>query len=238
MDIIKLLDGARERCDVLEHPFYLRWTAGELTATELSSYAAQYRHAVVALADATEAAAASAEADPASPAAAGLRTHAKEEREHVDLWDEFAAAAADRAEADRSHTSDADATPGRGRSTRDPLSAALPQTVACVEAWTAGDDLLERLAVLYAIEASQPAISKTKLSGLEHHYGFESGSRGTTYFKLHSTRDHEHAREAGDSLQRLAHEDDAPRLLRRAEAALAGNWTLLDGVEADLLAAA
>ncbi len=43
----------------------------------------------------------------------------------------------------------------------------LAHTRACVRAWGAGADLLEQLAVLYAIEAGQPEISATKLGGAE-----------------------------------------------------------------------
>jgi pyrroloquinoline-quinone synthase len=68
------LDAVRERWDVLRHPFYTRWSAGELTRDELAHYAGQYRHAVVALAEAAERAGSD---------------HAAEERAHVALWDEF-----------------------------------------------------------------------------------------------------------------------------------------------------
>ena len=71
------LDAVRESWNVLRHPFYARWSRGELTHDELAFYAGQYRHAVVALADAALRA--------GSP-------HAEEEREHVALWDEFARA--------------------------------------------------------------------------------------------------------------------------------------------------
>ena len=71
------LDAVRERWDVLRHPFYTRWSRGELSRDDLARYAGQYRHAVVALADAADAA--------RSP-------HAAEERAHVALWDEFAGA--------------------------------------------------------------------------------------------------------------------------------------------------
>jgi pyrroloquinoline quinone (PQQ) biosynthesis protein C len=71
------LEAVRESWNVLRHPFYARWSRGELTERELAFYAGQYRHAVVALADAAQRA--------GSP-------HAAEEREHVALWDEFAGA--------------------------------------------------------------------------------------------------------------------------------------------------
>src|SRR6476646_10054992 len=45
-------------------------------------------------------------------------------------------------------------------------------------------------AVLYAVESAQPDISRTKLTGLIDHYGFTAGSKSTSYFELHSDRDH------------------------------------------------
>ncbi len=78
------------------------------------------------------------------------------------LWDGFAqacgAAAAGRA----------------GSLRREPASAS--------RAWTAGEDLLEHLAVLYAIEAGQPEISQTKLDGLREHYGYGEEGPATEYF--------------------------------------------------------
>jgi pyrroloquinoline-quinone synthase len=191
LDVVARIEAAASRWNVLEHPFYQRWSAGELTRAELAEYAAQYRHAVVALADAAE--------------AAGDAEHAREEREHVALWDAFA-------EGCGSIAAEANA-----------------ETVDCAAAWTAGEDRLERLAVLYAIESAQPAISKTKLDGLLTHYGFDEGP-ATEYFALHAERDHDHAAHSRELLERLTTEEDAPRLAARAEAAARGNWRLLDGI--------
>ncbi|HET9323559.1 MAG TPA: iron-containing redox enzyme family protein [Gaiellaceae bacterium] len=81
MELIERLDAARRRWNVLEHPFYRRWECGELSRDELTAYAGEYRHAVVALADA---------AGQASPLAGS--GHVDEERAHVELWDDFARA--------------------------------------------------------------------------------------------------------------------------------------------------
>lgn len=78
MNLIERIDDARRRWNVLDHPFYLRWERGELTRDELAFYAGEYRHAVVALADAA--------------AIGGDAEHAAEETAHVALWDDFAAA--------------------------------------------------------------------------------------------------------------------------------------------------
>ncbi|MBA2505098.1 MAG: iron-containing redox enzyme family protein, partial [Thermoleophilaceae bacterium] len=100
----------------------------------------------------------------------------------------------------------------------------------CIDAWTGSGDRLERLVTLYSIESTQPPISKTKLEGLLAHYGFERGS-GTEYFEVHSERDHEHAAQSRALLEAEAEEAESERLAARAEAALAANWRLLDGVE-------
>ena len=75
MNVIAAIDAARERWNVLEHPFYTRWERGELTREELARYAGEYRHAVVALARAARTARLHAERD---------HEHAAEARERLD----------------------------------------------------------------------------------------------------------------------------------------------------------
>jgi pyrroloquinoline-quinone synthase len=197
------LADVQSRWNVLNHPFYTRWSAGELTRDELSWYAGEYRHAVLALARAADAAARAAE-----PAVrAQIEQHAAEEAEHVDLWDAFA----------RAVDADLEQEPAE-------------ETAECAAAWTAAGDALEGLVVLYAIESAQPAISRTKLEGLVDHYGLGEGP-ATDYFSLHAELDHEHAAQSRELIAERAVDEDEERLVAVAESALRGNWALLDGVE-------
>ena len=138
-------------------------------------------------------------------AAAGDPAHAAEEASHVSLWDGFAAEL--EAPLDREPT---------------------PETAECADSWRARDSL-EARALLYAVESSQPDISRTKLKGLVDHYGFTPRSRGTSYFELHAERDVEHAAASAAVLREVPAEAE-DRLVAVATAALEGNWKLLDGV--------
>jgi pyrroloquinoline-quinone synthase len=193
--------------DVLEHPFYVRWSNGELTRRELAAYSGQYRHAVVALAAASRNAAPAAD-DP--QLREHLEDHAAEETAHIAVWDRFLAAAG----------GDRDAAPE-------------PETELCAAAWAGeGRNPRATLAALYAIESAQPQISATKQQGLLERYGYEEGP-ATDYFDIHATLDHEHA----ESHRRFLDAEleagrlDEDEMVASAREVLRANWTLLDGVE-------
>jgi pyrroloquinoline-quinone synthase len=202
----------RARWNVLRHPFYLRWSAGELTMRELARYAAQYLHLTVALASVSRNA-----VDKADGLLADVLTeHAVEEQAHVDLWLAFA----DAAHRETTWLNTADA---------------LPETLECSRIW-AGDEsrpLELDLVSLYAIEAPQSEIAQTKLDGLLSLYGFTAG-RATEYFRVHSTRDREHAALAGAALEGLLPTADPFVLLRQADAVQRGYWQMLDRLEHEL----
>ena len=194
MKLIERIDAARERWNVLEHPFYKRWSCGELTRDELAHYAGEYRHAVVALADTAK--------------KTGHEEHAREEAEHVCAVGRVRrrlrrrdGSQAERRDGRVRRRLDAPGEPARGagRHVRDRGRAAGGLT---------GEARRARRALRRRVD--EP---------------------GAAYFALHSERDHEHAAESRRELE-LVHDADVDRLVEVAEAALRGNWTLLDGVDA------
>lgn len=201
------LETVKSDNDVLEHPFYVRWSNGDLTREELARYSGQYRHAVVALA------AASRNAAPATDDAElreHLEDHAAEETAHIDVWDRFVAA-----------------TGG------DSAASPTPETELCAAAWAgAGRDPLATLATLYAIESAQPQISETKQRGLVELYGYDDGP-ATDYFDIHATLDGDHAESHRRFLESKLGSGavDEDELVASAREVLRANWTLLDGVE-------
>ncbi len=194
---------AREN-DVLRHPFYVRWTEGQLSRAELANYASQYRHAVIALAEASVRAARSPQAGDDATALVG---HACEEVAHVGVWDQFIQQVGGKIGA-----------------------AATSETRRCASAWRGADarPLLETLVGLYAIESAQPALSAVKARALDKHYGIPF----VRYFELHRRRDVAHAAKLRTQIDsRLEPGMDVPSLAQAAALVLCANWHLLDGVE-------
>ena len=196
------IEESRARHNVLEHPFYVRWSAGELSREELARYAGQYRHATEALARLCSQAAAGAPERYRRE----IEVHADEEDAHVGLWDDFVEAAG-------------------GEIGAEPTA----ETAACVTAWTTPDGYLTELARMYAIESGQPEISRVKREGLSRFYGIDGGP-GSEYFRIHEQSDHAHAEESRRLIEEAMKPEDEDALVAAAESAFQANWRLLDGV--------
>jgi pyrroloquinoline-quinone synthase len=196
------IEESRARHNVLEHPFYVRWSAGELSSEELARYAGQYRHATEALARLCRQTVETAPEGHRDEIAA----HAEEEEAHVGLWDDFVEAAG-------------------GEIGAEPT----PETSECVTAWTAPDGYLAQLARMYAIESGQPEISRVKRDGLTRFYGINGGP-GSEYFRVHEEADDAHAEESRRLIDDAMTPEDEDALVAAAESAFQANWRLLDGV--------
>ena len=104
------------------------------------------------------------------------------------------------------------ATPATRRPPRPP-SACAPGPPTATPA--------EQLVRLYAIESGQPQISRTKREGLLDRYGFADGA-GTAYFRVHETRDVEHAAEARELIDEVGGRRRRGRARRRGGVGLPG----------------
>ena len=196
------IEESRARHNVLEHPFYVRWSTGELSPEELARYAGQYRHATAALARLCRQA-----ADDAPAAHRGeIEAHAAEEEAHIGLWDGFVEAAG-------------------GEIGAEPT----PETAACVTAWTAADGYLSQLARMYAIESGQPEIARVKREGLSRFFGIDGGAGGE-YFRVHEEADRAHADDSRRLIEEAMTPADEDALVDAAESAFRANWRLLDGI--------
>lgn len=196
------IEESRARHNVLEHPFYVRWSAGELSREELARYAGQYRHATEALARLCRE---TAEVAP-DRRRDEIAAHAAEEETHVGLWDGFVEAAG-------------------GEIGAEPT----PETADCVSEWTSPDGYLGQLGRMYAIESGQPEISRIKREGLSRFYGIDGGT-GSEYFRVHEESDDAHAEESRRLIDEAMSAEDADTVVAAAESAFRANWRLLDGV--------
>ena len=196
------IEESRARHNVLEHPFYVRWSAGELSSEELARYAGQYRHATEALARLCR------ETADVAPDGhrAEIAAHAAEEETHIGLWDGFVEAAGGEIGAEPTY-----------------------ETAECVTEWTTPDGYLGRLARMYAIESGQPKIARVKREGLTRFYGIDGGA-GAEYFRVHEEADHAHAEESRRLIDERMTPEDEDALVAAAESVFRANWRLLDGV--------
>lgn len=217
------LDARITKYDLLCHPFYKAWAAGELTRADLREYAQDYYHHV--------------EAFPSYLAAFALRleegelrravlanmcdekgidgTSGKESVPHSELWLDFAE--------------------GMG-STRNltwhtPVAEIRQLTKHFFRAAEEGSPE-EALAAFYAYESQVPRVAQEKERGLRSMYGADDKTCG--YFTLHVTADVYHSRVWRKQLEKrvAARPETAAAALDAAENAAKMLWRALDGIEA------
>ena len=217
------LDARTAPYDLLKHPFYQAWTAGELTRDNLAAYAAEYFQHVSAFP--TYLSALHARLPDTELRREILRNLADEEgtdhasgRPHSALWMDFAN--------------------GMGASRESVLAhKAQPEMQALI---TTFRELMQQpapaaMAALYAYESRVPAISAEKALGLKNLYGADEAA--TRYFTLHQTADVHHAQVWRDLIDaELANNPEAAEpALAAAERAAQALWLALDGVERERL---
>jgi pyrroloquinoline-quinone synthase len=217
------LDARIAKYDLLCHPFYKAWAAGELTRQDLREYAQDYYHHV--------------EAFPSYLAAFALRLDEGELRRtvlanmcdekgiaggsgnnsvpHSDLWLDFAEGMGSSRDL-RWHT---------------PVPEVRKLTKHFYRVASEGTPE-EALATFYAYESQVPRVAQEKDRGLREMYNADDKSCG--YFGLHATADVYHARTWRQQLEQrvAANPETEQAALDASEEAAAMLWRALDGVEA------
>jgi pyrroloquinoline-quinone synthase len=222
-EFFEQLDARIAKYDLLCHPFYKAWSAGELTRNDLRDYAQDYYHHV--------------EAFPSYLAALGMRLEEGELRRavlanmceekgvdgraerdlapHSELWLDFAQAMGS----------------SRNLEWHSPVPEILQLTRHFQQVASEGSPE-EALAAFYAYESQVPRVAQEKERGLREIYGADDKTCG--YFSLHATADVYHSRVWRKQLDKriAAHPETADAALDAAENAARMLWKALDGIEA------
>ncbi|SRR6266536_2679076 len=217
------LEARIAKYDLLCHPFYKAWAAGELTREDLCAYAQDYYHHV--------------EAFPTYLAELGIRLNEGElrravlanladekgredefgepSREHADMWLDFA----------------------QGMGARRDLigHTPLPEITGLMTYYhriASEGAPAEALAAFYAYESQIPRVAQEKARGLRQMYGADEQT--CAYFTLHMTADIHHSNVWRQQLEKQLQTtpDLAEKALAAGEAAAQSLWKALDGIEA------
>lgn len=221
-EFFKQLDARIGKYDLLCHPFYKAWSAGQLTRNDLREYAQDYYHHV--------------ESFPSYLAALGMRLDEGELRRavlanmcdekgvdgcpgrdsvpHSDLWLDFAE--------------------GMGSSRNLEWHTPVPEIRQLIRHFqqVASEGTPEdALAAFYTYESQVPRIAKEKERGLREMYGADDKTCG--YFSLHATADVHHSNVWRKQLEKriAAHPETADSALNAAENAARTLWKAMDGID-------
>lgn len=161
---LSALDPQIAAKSLLKHPFYVRWSKGELTKDELKVYAKEYFHLVERIPGVVERIR-DRVTDPVLRAQ--IEENRAEEQEHVGLWKRFAKSL--------------------GINEQELVSYKPSQktTDAVISLEGLAEQGMEQgIVAMYALEAELPAIAATKKDGLCKFYGLESED-AQIYFDEH-----------------------------------------------------
>jgi pyrroloquinoline-quinone synthase len=217
-DFFDQLDARIAKYDLLCHPFYKAWAAGELTREDLREYGQDYFHHVEAFPEYLQEFALRLE-DGQLRRAVGVNREDEMGLDgspsHAELWLDF--------------------VEGMGGE-RDANRHAPVQEVQALTGWfhTVATERApeEGLAAFYAYESQVPRVAAEKARGLREMYGADE--KTYEYFTVHTTADVFHSRIWKHQLAKLieANPQAAEKALSAGENAAKALWKALDGIEA------
>lgn len=202
--------------NLLKHPFYRAWSAGQLTRKELGFYGSQYLHHVTAFP--TYLTALHSRLPEGLTRSAILRNAAEEEitgLSHADLWRQF--------------------VKGVEAAPRTDHHDILPEMQHLIDTYreiARVNTLPVALGAFYAYESQVPSVAREKAAGLKRFYNADNPT--CEYFTLHMIADAHHADVWHRLINHCVYEDTACAqealngVTRGAEAL----WHALDGIDA------
>src|SRR5713226_10445435 len=222
-EFFEQLEARIAKYDLLCHPFYKAWSAGELTRDDLREYAREYYHHV--------------EAFPTYLAELGIRLEEGELRQAVldNMCEERGAqdAFGERSAPHSEMWLDFAAGMGAGRDMRGQKPVAeITELIAFFHRVASEGTPEEALAAFYAYESQVPRVAKEKARGLREIYGADE--KTYEYFTLHTTADVYHSRTWRHQLAKLVEGNPKAeeKALTAAESTAKALWNALDGIEA------
>jgi pyrroloquinoline-quinone synthase len=217
------LEASIARYDLLCHPFYRAWAAGELTRDDLREYARHYYHQV--------------EAFPCYLAELALRLDEGDLRRAVlaNMCDEKGAEGGPGKDAVPHSELWLDFAEGMGarRDMRWHMPVAeVRELIRYFHSVASEGTPEEALAAFYVYESQVPRVAKEKERGLREMYGADDKTCG--YFSLHATADVYHSNVWRRQLETriAANPQAAEAALDAAENTAKMLWQALDGIEA------
>jgi pyrroloquinoline-quinone synthase len=228
-EFFEQLDARIGKYDLLCHPFYKAWSAGELTRDDLREYAQDYYHHV--------------EAFPSYLAALGMRLDEGELRRAVlaNMYDEKGLDGPPGRDSVPHSELWLDFAEGMGSSRSLDWHSPVPEIRELVRHFheVASEGTPEEaLAAFFTYESQVPRIAKEKERGLREMYGADDKTCG--YFTLHATADVYHSRVWRKQLEKRieANPETADATLVAAESTARMLWKALDGIDARRIAVA
>ena len=222
-EFFEQLDTRIGKYDLLCHPFYKAWSAGQLTRNDLRAYAQDYYHHV--------------EAFPSYLAALGLRLEDGELRRAVlaNMCDEKGVEGRPGKDSVPHSELWLDFAEGMGSSRNLEGHTPVPEIQQLVRHFhqVANEGSPEdALAAFYTYESQVPRIAQEKERGLREMYGADDKTCG--YFALHAMADVRHSNLWRKQLEKRinAHPESADAALEAAENAAGMLWKALDGIDA------
>jgi pyrroloquinoline-quinone synthase len=210
------VDHEIAKYDLLQHPFYQAWSAGELTSQDLKFYGEQYYHQVSQFPTYLTSLHSRL---PEGAMRRDVLANAFEEEcagaAHSELWLHFVEGISETG----SNLAPQLPIPEMDALVRTFRSLAQEAPIAAV------------FGALFAYESQVPRIATEKLNGLKQHYGADD--RTCSYFALHKKADVHHSNVWRKIISNLVEQDDqnAARSLEGVSRAAWALWTALDGIE-------